>query len=114
MVLQMLYYDYGGKGGFTIVMGKGFDQKELESITGKVLIAGDCAIDETKDFLVMQLGKKNVFTSPTCNRLAATTSALCKLMGISVLDLVPSKLIAVKSLLLGKLHGSKALVPDLF
>ena len=114
MVLQMLYYDYGGKGGFTIVMGKGFDQRELELITGKVLIAGDCAIEETNDFLVMQLGKNNVFTSPTCNRLAATTSALCKLMGIGVLDLVPSKLIAIKSLLQGKLHGSKALVPDLF
>jgi uncharacterized protein (DUF362 family) len=114
MVLQMLYYDYGGKGGFTIVMGKGFDSEELAAITGKVLIAGDCAIEETKDFLIARLGKNNVFSSPTCNRLASTTSALCKLMGVGILDLVPSKLTAIKSLVQGKLHGSKALVPDLF
>jgi uncharacterized protein (DUF362 family) len=114
MVLQMLYYDYGGKGGFTIVMGKGFDHAELEAVTGKILIAGDCAIEETKEFFFAKLGKKNVFTSPTCNRLAATTSALCKLMDVSVLDLVPSKLTAIKTLLQGKLHGSRALVPDLF
>ena len=88
-------------GGFTIVVGKGFDYEKLESITGKVLIAGDCAIEETKDFFVTQLGKINVFTSPTCNRLASTTSALCKLMGISVLDLVPTKLTVVKSLIQG-------------
>ncbi|TFF94024.1 DUF362 domain-containing protein, partial [Candidatus Thorarchaeota archaeon] len=49
MVLQLLYFDHGGKGGFTIVMGKGFERDVLESITGRVLIAGDCAIEETKD-----------------------------------------------------------------
>jgi uncharacterized protein (DUF362 family) len=114
MVLQMLYYDYGGKGGFTIIMGKGFDYEQLESVTGRVLIAGDCAIEETEEFFVTKLGKNKVFKSPTCNRLASTTSALCKLMGISILDLVPSKLTAIKSLILGKLHGSKALVADLF
>ncbi|TFG10781.1 DUF362 domain-containing protein [Candidatus Thorarchaeota archaeon] len=113
MVLQLLYFDHGGKGGFTIVMGKGFDREVLESIEGRVLIAGDCAIGETQEILESRLGRKNIFTSPTCNRLADTTSALCKLMGISPLELLPSRLAAAKDLILAKLKGSKALIPDL-
>ncbi|TFG13461.1 DUF362 domain-containing protein [Candidatus Thorarchaeota archaeon] len=113
MLLQLLYYDYDGKGGFSIVMGKGFDKKELESIDEQVLIAGDCAIKETQQFLENKLGRENVFVSPTCNRLAATTTALCKLMGVSPLDMVPSKRKALKALLLAKLRGSRALIPDI-
>ncbi len=113
MTLQMLYYDFGGTGGFSILMGKGFNKEELDSISGKVFIAGDCAISETCDVLEARLGKKNVLTSPTCNRLASTTTALCKLMGINVLDLVPSRRTAIKALLAAKLHGSKALIPDI-
>jgi uncharacterized protein (DUF362 family) len=114
MLLQILYYDFNGKGGFTILMGKGFDKAQLERIEGRVLIAGDCAIEETRELLEDQLGRKNVFTSPTCNRLAATTGALCKLMGVSTLDLVPSKFKAVKALLQAKMKGSTALTPPLF
>jgi hypothetical protein len=113
MLLQLLYYDYNGKGGFSIVMGKGFDIDELESVDGRVLIAGDCAIEEAQQFLESRLGKENVYVSPTCNRLAATTTALCKLMGVSPLDMVPSKTKAVKALLMAKLRGSKALLPDI-
>jgi hypothetical protein len=94
-------------------MGKGFDREVLESIEGRVLIAGDCAIGETQEILESRLGRKNIFTSPTCNRLADTTSALCKLMGISPLELLPSRLAAAKALILAKLKGSKALIPDL-
>jgi len=46
-LLQVLYYDYGGKGGWTMVMGKGFDPDEINSITGKVLVVGRCAIKES-------------------------------------------------------------------
>ncbi len=114
MVVQLLHYDHGGEGGFTILMGKGLPEKHLASVTGKILIAGDCAIDETYDSMVKKVGRKNVFTSPTCNRLAATTDALCKIMGVNVLALVPSKAPMVKALIQAKLHGSKALIPSLF
>lgn len=114
MLLQILYYDFNGKGGFTILMGKGFDRDEIDKIEGRVLIAGDCAIEETRNVLEERLGKKNVFMSPTCNRLAATTGALCKLMGVSTLDLVPSKAKAIKALLQAKMRGSSALTPPLF
>lgn len=97
-----------------ILMGKGFTPETLDSITGRVFIAGDRAIEETQERLVEQLGKKNVFVSPTCNRLASTTTALCKLMGVSPFDLIPSKTATIKFLLIAKLHRSKALIPDIF
>lgn len=111
MLLQLLYYDHNGRGGFTILMGKGFDREQLEKITGRVLIAGDCAIQETRDLLEERLGDRSVLTSPTCNRLASTTSALCKLMGVSALDLVPSRVTAIRALLQAKMRGSTALIP---
>ena len=45
-VIEMLYRDHGGKGGFTVVMGKGFDRQAMDQITGPVHIAGSCAIEE--------------------------------------------------------------------
>jgi uncharacterized protein (DUF362 family) len=113
MLVQLLYYDYGGKGGFDIVMGEGHDIETLDTIHGPVLIVGDCAIEETKDYLASKVGKSNVLLSPSCNSLARTMSALCKLMGISPLDLVPSKWSALKALILGKIHGSKAETPSI-
>lgn len=113
MLVQMLYYDHGGKGDFTIIMGEGHDTRTLETIEGAVLITGDCAIDETKQYLEKTLGKSNILVSPACNSLARTMSALCKLMDINSLDLVPSKLGALKSVILGKLHGSKAKIPSI-
>ncbi len=114
MLLQLLYYDHEGKGGFTIVMGKGFDEEVINEIEGQVLLAGDCAIQEVRTRLEEKLGEKNVYLSPACNSLASTTTALCKLMGVSPLELVPSKFQAIKAFVLAKIHGSTALTPDLF
>ncbi len=45
-LLQMLWLDFQGKGGFTILMGKGHDAGEVDSLTGRTLLVGDCAIEE--------------------------------------------------------------------
>jgi uncharacterized protein (DUF362 family) len=112
-VLQTLYYDYGGKGGWTLLMGKGHSAQELDSIRGKVLIAGHCAIAETADMLIRRLGKKNVYFSGHCNDLCATLNAMCHLMKVSPLKLAPLPLFtALKLLALAKLHGSRASIPN--
>jgi uncharacterized protein (DUF362 family) len=113
MLVQLLYYDYGGKGGFTIVMGGGHDKEVLNTIDGPVLIVGDCAIEETKEYIGSTTGESNILLSPACNSLARSMSALCRLMGISPLDLVPSKWSALKALILGKIHRSKAEIPSI-
>ncbi len=114
-LLQILYNDHGGKGGWTMVMGKGHDKKEIDAIEGKVLIVGDCAIKEVGDRLISRLGKKNVFISPKCNSLASTAAAMFNLMQVNPMVFVPiNPLKALSCLTLSKLHGSTALVPSPF
>lgn len=108
-LLQMLYLDYEGKGGFTIVMGKGFEKKKIDSITGRVLVAGPCACDEVYGRLAARLGRRNVFATRECNDLASTTGALSKLMKVHPLKLVPINPVRSLELLAkARLKGSKA------
>ena len=113
-LLQVLYLDFEGKGGFTIMMGKGFDRKRIDRIKGRVLVAGPCAYDEVGERLIGRLGRKNVLFTRECNDLASTTGALTKLMKVSPLKMVPiNPLKSLKLLAEAKLRGSKARIPSL-
>lgn len=113
-LLQVLYLDFEGKGDFTIVMGKGFNKKQINSIKGRVLIAGPCACDEVSDRLIGRLGRKSVLMTRECNDLASTTGALTKLMRVSPLKMVPIN--PLKSLALltkARFNRTKARIPSL-
>src|SRR5450759_65318 len=113
-LLQVLYLDYEGKGGFTIVMGKGFDRKRIDRIKGRVLVAGPCAYDEVGDYLTGRLGRRNVLSSRECNDLASTTGALTRLMKVSPLKMVPLNPVkSLEILVRAKLAGSKESIPKL-
>jgi len=113
--LQCLAFDYKGKGGFTIVMGKGHDDIEIATIKGKVLVVGHCAIKEVGDKLIKRLGRKKVYFSGYCNDLCATTNALCHLMKVNPLLMAPLPFFrSIKLLLQSKLRGSQARVPFFF
>jgi uncharacterized protein (DUF362 family) len=113
-LLQVLYLDFDGRGGFTIVMGKGFDMEEIRGITGRVFVAGPCANDEVGALLVSRLGKKNVFGTRECNDLAGTTSGLTRLMKVSPLRMVPiSPLKSVSLLMRARLHRTTARIPPI-
>ena len=112
-LLQILWNDHGGKGGWDMVMGKGHDPAVIDALKGPVLVVGHCAIDEVGDRLVKRLGKRNVFFSGKCNELAKSAAAMFYLMKVDPLSFAPlPPLTAVKCLLLAKLHGTKALVPS--
>jgi len=114
-LLQCLSSDYEGRGGFTIVMGKGHDPAAMAAIKGRVLVAGHCAIKEVGDALASRLGKKNVYFSGFCNDLSATANALCHLMKVNPLVMAPLPFHrSVKLLILSKLRGSQARVPFFF
>ncbi len=114
-LLQVLYLDYGGKGGFTLIAGKGLDLEEIDKIQGKVFIAGHCAIEEVRDRLVNRLGKKNVYCSGGCNNLAETTAALLHLMCVDTVKMVPINPIrAIFLYIMAKLHGSNSKVPPIW
>jgi len=108
-LLQVIGFDYGGKGGWTLVMGKGHDPAEIAAIEGKVLVAGKCAIAEAGDALVERLGKKNVYFSGHCNDLCASINAMCHLMQVNPMVMAPWPFLSAMGLMAqAKLRGSKA------
>ena len=113
-LLQVLYLDFEGKGGFTIVMGRGFEPGVIEGIEGRVHVAGPCAYDAVGEDLVRRLGRKNVTFTRECNDLAGTTGALTKLMKVSPLKIVPlNPLKSVELLLQARLNRTSARIPPL-
>ena len=87
--MQGFYLDHQGKGGWTLLVGKGFESADLDSITGPVLVAGPCACREAGDRLLGRLGKKKVYFSRECNDLRSLVESMCHLMRINPLKLAP-------------------------
>ena len=113
-LLQVLAYDLGGRGGWTMIMGKGHNPAEIDSIEGRVLVMGRCARAEVGDRLLLRLGKRNGYFSGHCNDLCATLNAMCHLMGVSPLKFAPLPLLQAVNLFIGaKLRGTKANIPFL-
>jgi hypothetical protein len=113
-VVEMLYRDHDGKGGFTILMGKGIDKAAADQIKGRVHIAGSCAIQDYGVALKTRLGKRNVTMSPGCNNLALTTYGLCKHMRIHPVQLSNVDLAHTTALFVtAKIKGSQASIVPL-
>jgi uncharacterized protein (DUF362 family) len=108
-IVEMIYRDHNGKGGFTILMGKGIDQQAVDQIQSRAHIAGSCAIQDYGVTLQARLGKRNVTMSPGCNDLALSTAGLCKQMRVHPLQLSQVDLVRSGLLFLtAKLKGSHA------
>jgi uncharacterized protein (DUF362 family) len=113
-VLQVLYLDYGGKGGFQLVMGKGHDPTVIDQLKGPVLVAGHCAIEEVGEKLQRRLGKNSVYFSDGCNNLAQTIGALLPLTKVSPQQLVPLSMDKATPVILEAIkHGTHAVAPNM-
>jgi hypothetical protein len=84
--IQLIGLDYGGKGNFSVVSGKGHDAETLLKSRGDILLAGDCAISELGPKL-FGLKNRRVLVSQGCNNLAA-----CSLLRIPFTLLLPVSL----------------------
>jgi len=114
-IVEMLYRDHGGKGGFTILMGKGIEEQAVGRIEGRAHIAGSCAIQDYGVALQARLGRRNVTLSPGCNDLALSVAGLCRHMRVSPIRLSPAGPVRSAALLiLAKLKGSQANIVPLF
>ncbi|MCK7467866.1 MAG: hypothetical protein MZU91_06910 [Desulfosudis oleivorans] len=80
--LQILTYDAHGRGGWTLVMGKGFSDEVVNGIKGRALVAGPCAVKEIGPRLVERLCPGNVYFSRECNDLRAVVESMCHLMKV--------------------------------
>ena len=87
--LQLMHFDQHGKGGWTMVMGKGFDESVVAGIQGRVFVVGPCAVKEIGQKLVDRLGKGKVYFCNECNDLTAMVESMCHLMKVSPLKLAP-------------------------
>ena len=112
-VMQTMHQDNNGKGGWTLLVGKGHDPETVNTIQGKVLIAGDCAINEVSESLIKRLGKKNVYLSPQCNNLCDTVNAMFHLMNVNPVSYVPvNPLTSLVAFTMAKMNGSTSRVPN--
>ena len=107
----MMSFDYHGKGGWTLVMGKGFDPERIDNITGRVLVVGTCAIKEIGKSLVGRLGKSKVYQAPGCCELRFIMESMCHLMKVSPFKMVaPLKFLpALFVLFQAKLHHTNSI-----
>ncbi len=112
-LIQTLYRDYGGRGGFTVLMGKGFDPERIKHIEGPVHIAGTCAAEETLSRIKINCTHRRITVSYGCNDLASSIDGLTKQMGVKVIGMTPNALTSIIDLIAAKLHGSRARVPKI-
>ncbi|MEJ5187249.1 MAG: DUF362 domain-containing protein [Candidatus Geothermincolales bacterium] len=89
MVLQMLYADFGGRGGFAIVMGSGWKEEDLERAGDRVLVVGDCAVSEAYPLLKKRIRGKGLKAVRGCNNLRDVIGGLASFMGVQPSRMVP-------------------------
>jgi len=121
LVLQAFANDHKDKfkGGWFIIMGKGHDENLIDQLKAegytKGLVAGYCAIDEVGKKLRKEFGRRKVYFSGDCNNLADTVTALLKLSGLTVLDIVPFSFDKImKFIKEAQKQGTTALIPFVF
>jgi uncharacterized protein (DUF362 family) len=113
-ILEMLFNDYNGRGGWSLVYGKGLDRAALDNLPGDILIVGPCAVDEVAAYLRQRYPDRTVYTVDAHNDLMLNTTYQARLSGITPIKMVPLNPLASAWLLLqAKLHGLTARVPPL-
>jgi uncharacterized protein (DUF362 family) len=113
-IQELLYNDYRGEGGWTLVCGSGFVQTDFDNLLGDILVIGPCACDETVDILRQHYPERKIYQVPAHNDLMANTRYQARLMGIKPIQMVPLNPIAsAVTLLQARLRGLTARVPPL-
>jgi len=111
---EMLYNDYHGKGGWTLVCGSGFEEADLDELPGDILIVGPCACEEVGNLLAQRYPDRRIYQVPEHNDLMTNTRYQARLMGVTPVMMVPlNPLVSAFTLLQAKLHGLTARVPPL-
>ena len=112
--LQVFGLDFNGRGGFSVLMGKGWELSRLEKLQKRVLVVGTCASEEVGDRLRATRRPGEVAFSYGCNNLTETVTHLLKWMKVSPLKMVPvSPFQSFRLLTQAKWKGCRARIPPL-
>jgi uncharacterized protein (DUF362 family) len=113
--LEILSNDYPSQGGFTIVFGRGFEEADLEELTGDILVVGACAINERGADLRRRYPDRRIIEVDAHNDIRGVTAGLATLMKVRPLVMVPlNPLRSLWITLQAKLHGLNSRMPPLF
>jgi uncharacterized protein (DUF362 family) len=113
-IQEMLYNDYHGHGGWTLVCGSGFEEVDLDDLPGDILVVGPCACQEVGDALEWRYPNRRIYQVPEHNDLMTNTRYQAHLMGVTPVKMVPQNpLSSALTLLQAKVHGLTARVPPL-
>jgi uncharacterized protein (DUF362 family) len=113
-IQEMLYNDYHGKGGWTLVCGAGLQESDLDNLPGDILIVGPCACDEVGDSLRRRYPDRRIYCVAEHNDLMTNTRYQARLMGVTPVMMVPlNPLLSAMTLLQAKRHDLQARVPPL-
>lgn len=113
-IQEMLTNDYRGKGGWTLVCGRGFEEADLADLPGDILVVGPCACREVGDKLAQRYPDRRIYQVPEHNDLMTNTRYQARLMGVTPVKMVPGNpLGAALTLLRARLHHLTARVPPL-
>jgi len=114
LIQEMLYNDYHGRGGWTLVCGSGFAEADLDGLPGDVLVVGPCACEEVGDLLQRRYPDRRIYRVPEHNDLMSNTRYQARLMGVTPVKMVPlNPLHSAFTLLQAKLRGLTSRVPPL-
>lgn len=113
-IQEMLANDHAGRGGWTLVFGKGIDKDRLADAAGDILVIGPCATAELREWLPERFPGRRLYFVDACNDLTRNTQYQAKLMGVRPLDLSPvSPLVSGWLLLRARLNKTTARLPPL-
>jgi hypothetical protein len=92
----------------------GFEETDLEDLSGDILVVGPCACDEVGETLRQRYPRRRIYMVPEHNDLMNNTRYQAKLMGVMPVKLVPlNPLRAAWTLAQARMRGLKARVPPL-
>jgi len=113
-ILEMLTNDYHGRGGWTLIFGRGFAPEDLDDLPGDILVVGPCAAQELEAVLPARYPDRCIYRVPAHNDLMLNTRYQARLAGVTPLQMVPlNPLHSALLLLQARLHGLNARVPPL-
>jgi uncharacterized protein (DUF362 family) len=113
-IQELLYADHGGRGGWTLICGSGFQEADFDHLPGDFLVVGPCACKEVVDRLRHRYPDRRLYLVPEHNDLMANTRYQARLMGVMPVKMVPlHPLASALTLFQARLHGLKARVPPL-
>jgi hypothetical protein len=112
--LEIISNTYRDQGGFTIVFGKGFEDADLESLPGDILLVGNCALTERAADLRRRYPDRRIIEVDAHNDIRGISAGVATLMKVKPMEMVPlSPLRSGWLLLQAKLHGLNSRVPPM-